>query len=98
MLIVKVYHSNVHVATVRTPETTVQEALEYAFRWTNNIHGSWSIPENPDYNDRVTVHAPLPVHDGRTFGLRSSMVGDTFIVDDTTYAVAIFGFQEVSDA
>ena len=64
------------------------ECLEYAYRWTNNVMGSWSIKEqylptrkgepalNGDYNDDVTVLAPRP--DG--MGLRSTMVGDCMIV------------------
>jgi hypothetical protein len=34
-----------HVATVTSPDAEVWEALEYAYRWTNNIDGSWSIKE-----------------------------------------------------
>ena len=64
------------------------ECLEYAYRWTNNVMGSWSIKEksfpdpangdriNGDYNDDVTVLAPRP--DG--MGQRSTMVGDCMIV------------------
>ena len=64
------------------------ECLEYAYRWTNNVMGSWSIKEqylptrkgepalNGDYNDDVTVLASRP--DG--MGQRSTMVGDCMIV------------------
>ena len=70
------------------PFATENECLEYAYRWTNNVMGSWSIKEqylptrkgepalNGDYNDDVTVLAPRP--DG--MGLRSTMVGDCMIV------------------
>ena len=31
-----------HVANVRTGLEDDIEALEFAWRWTNNVHGSWS--------------------------------------------------------
>ena len=31
------------VAEVEAPHAKVEEALEYAYRWTNNVMGSWSI-------------------------------------------------------
>ena len=31
------------VAEVNAPQAKVEEALEYAYRWTNNVMGSWSI-------------------------------------------------------
>jgi hypothetical protein len=63
------------------------EALEYAWERTQNIDGSWSragVIEGPDgsptlnrdYHPNIVRIAALPVHDGRTYGLRSSMVGD----------------------
>ena len=33
------------VAEVEAPHSVVEEALEYAYRWTNNVMGSWSIFE-----------------------------------------------------
>jgi len=101
MLTVEVYHSvmhpRTHVATVKTDSVEVAEALEYAFRWTQNIHGSWSKPGTPDSNNNVTVHAPLPEHNGMVYGLRSSMVGDEFIIDGKTYTVASHGFLELPE-
>ena len=70
------------------PFANENECLEYAYRWTNNVMGSWSIKEqylptrkgepalNGDYNDDVTVLAPRP--DG--MGQRSTMMGDHMIV------------------
>ena len=70
------------------PFATENECLEYAYRWTNNVMGSWSIKKtsfpdpangdriNGDYNDDVTVLAPRP--DG--MGQRSTMVGDSMVV------------------
>ena len=101
-------NSFVHVATIATPEgLTLSRALEYAWRWTNNVDGSWSrgemiegmdgrsMEENGDYNPATTVHVPLPVYNGKTYGLRSSMEGDIFELDDKRYRVAMVGFEEV---
>lgn len=85
----------------------IDAALEYAYRWTNNVSGSWSIKqrdmtlrdgtmfENGDYNDDVTVLAPL--HKGGV-GLRSTSMFDRLVVDGTTYRVATFGFEPVETA
>jgi hypothetical protein len=97
MSTVEVYHGPVHVASVETPETG-EDALEYAYQATQNIEGSWSRPGNPDYREYVTVRAPLPFYDGRTMGLRSSMMGDRLVLDGTTYEVASFGFKQVTHA
>lgn len=88
------------VAEVETTHTDVDEALEYAYRWTNNVMGSWSRPEktfengepNGDYNPFVTTLAPL--HEGG-MGLRSTSMGDYMIVDGKKYKVAAFGFELV---
>ena len=67
------------VATVLVPtDTDPIEALEYAYRWTNNVEGSWSIKKkefedgrkNGDYNDFVKVVEPLEVIDGKEWGHR----------------------------
>jgi len=82
---------------------TTNECLEYAYRYTNNVAGSWSINEeylplrdgrmiiNGDYNENVTVLYTRP--DG--MGQRSSMMGDRFIVDGVAYKCAVFGFKKV---
>ena len=92
---VEVYHGDVHVATVEAPETAVTHALDYAWIWTNNTTGSWSRPGNPNHSRHVTVRAPLPVHNGQTYGLRSSMVGDRFTVGGKDFIVEPFGFREL---
>lgn len=102
-----------HVADVEIPadaliDHMIMTALEYAYRWTQNIDGSWSMGENipdyrdprlmvdnPDFNPNVTVVQPLPVIDGKTWGHRSSMIGDEFEVDGKRYRVATFGFDKV---
>lgn len=78
----------------------VNEALEYAYRWTNNVMGSWSIKKetfddgekNGDYNENVTVMAPL--HEGG-MGLRSTSMGDQMLLGTTKYEVAMCGFEAI---
>ena len=104
----------IHAAFGQTPQTvalvevddtmSVEEQLEYAYRWTNNVMGSWSIKskvlssgENGDYNENVTVMAPLPVDDrGQQWGLRSTSMGDQMLVGNTKYEVAMCGFEKIS--
>lgn len=106
--IVKVFHispkedfsgvARDHVATVtwNLPGDDMT-ALEYAYRWTQNLQDSWSIKdmEHWDNNADVVVERPLHVRDGRTYGLRSSMVGDEFEVDGVLYRCASCGFEKV---
>ena len=88
------------VAEVNAPHAKVEEALEYAYRRTNNVMGSWSRKEevfdnghaNGDLNDNVVVKAPL--HEGG-MGLRSTSVGDMMHVDGRSFEVARMGFQEL---
>jgi len=83
------------VAEVNSPHAKVEEALEYAYRWTNNVMGSWSrddLEDNGDYNPNVTRVAPL--HEGG-MGLRSTSVGDMMHVDGRSFEVARMGFQEL---
>ena len=68
---------------------TINDCLEYAYRWTNNIEGSWSIGLsvftiadgskviNGDFNKDVTALE----HREDGLGLRSTMAFDRFIVD-----------------
>ena len=87
-------------AEVNSPHAKVEEALEYAYRWTNNVMGSWSRKQemfedgsaNGDLNDNVVVKAPL--HEGG-MGLRSTCVGDMMHVDGRSFEVARLGFQEL---
>lgn len=79
-------------------DRNVDDSLEYAFRLTQNIHGSWSKEDigetNFDWSDDVTEIAPLQVIDGKEYGHRSSMVGDIFVVEGHgTYTVGVFGFE-----
>ena len=77
----------------------IDQALEYAYRWTNNIRGSWSIQEetigdyeNHDLNHYVTVLVKR--EDG--LGLRSTSMGDRMEIDGVEYRVAMVGFKEVA--
>jgi hypothetical protein len=82
----------------------VDAALEYAYRYTNNVSGSWSIKlrdmtlrdgtmfENGDYNDDVTVLVPLHANG---MGLRSTSMFDRMVVNGKTYKVDMMGFKEV---
>ena len=90
------------VAFVDVPDgTDDMNAMEYAYRWTNNVMGSWSRKEkffedgseNGDYNENVTVMAPLH-EDG--MGLRSTSMGDQMLVGTKKYEVAMFGFEEIA--
>jgi len=91
------------VAFVEVGDRTGDEALEYAYRWTNNVMGSWSIKkeylgdhENGDYNEDVTVMAPLHVDEnGQEWGHRSTSMGDMMLLDGVKYKVAAFGFEEL---
>jgi hypothetical protein len=73
----------------------VDAALEYAYRYTNNVDGSWSMKIGSDANDDVTVLASLPVANGRTYGLRSTSMFDRMVLDGKTYKVDMMGFKEV---
>ena len=47
------------VAFVDVDESlSLNEKLEYAYRWTNNVGGSWSMKIGPDANDNVEEPAP----------------------------------------
>lgn len=80
----------------------VWPALDFAWRHTQNIDGSWSRgPEiggrpNGDYRPEIERVAPLPIHEGKTYGLRSSMVGDVFEIDGRRFRVAAIGFAEIA--
>ena len=83
------------VAEVNAPQSKVEEALEYAYRWTNNVMGSWSrddLEDNGDYNPNVTRVAPLH-KDG--MGLRSTSMGDMMHVNGRSFEVAMMGFKEL---
>lgn len=82
------------MCVVEAPCTDVMDALEYAYRWTNNINGSWSrddLKDNADSNENVTEIAPLV--DG--MGHRSTSMFDRMQVNGEWYEVAGFGFDKI---
>ena len=93
------------VAFVECGERTGSDALEYAYRRTQNIEGSWSKGptiewegqehDNGDYSEDITVMAPLHNKDGVEYGLRSTSVGDHIVFGTTKYKVDSFGFSEL---
>jgi hypothetical protein len=86
------------VAFVEVGIRTGDEALEYAYHRTQNLGGSWSrndIENNPDYSEDVTVMADLPVHEGVTYGLRSTSMGDQMLLGTEKYKVAMCGFDRI---
>lgn len=85
------------VAFVEVGERTGNDALEYAYRWTQNIMDSWSLKMPEDGNDDVTVMGELPVSErtGQTMGLRSTSVGDQILMGTKKYKVAFAGFEEI---
>lgn len=107
----------IHAAFEETPRTVAfvsvpaefsdEMAMEYAFKRTNNIMGSWSRPatfefggevvQNEDFSEDVTVMAELPVskRTGEVMGLRSTSMGDQMLVGNKKYKVAAFGFKEI---
>jgi hypothetical protein len=98
------------VAIVNAPDHyDTQRALEYAFRRTQNIEGSWSMSEtiqfdgdtipNFDYDPNVIVVKPLSKYeDGVERGHRSAMMYDRMIVDGEIYEVDAFGFRKLEVA
>lgn len=85
------------VAFVEVGERIGNDALEYAYRWTQNIMDSWSLKMPEDGNDDVTVMGELPVSErtGQTMGLRSTSVGDQILMGTKKYKVAFAGFEEI---
>ena len=90
-------NSFTRVAVVTVYHNDEKEACEYAYRWTQNIHDSWSHPEGiEDKNPNVEIVGELPTRGGKTFGLRSSMMGDRFYISSgSVYDCAMIGFEEV---
>jgi hypothetical protein len=77
------------VAFVEVGERIGTEALEYAYRWTQNIFDSWSLKMPEDGNDDVTVMGDI----SSGYGLRSTSVGDQILVGTEKYVVAPMGFK-----
>ena len=80
-----------------------ENLLEFAYVRTQNHMGSWSQgPEfedgerNSDFHPAITVIELLHVDEqGRTWGHRSSMMGDIFKIKGKSYEVDFIGFEEI---
>ena len=94
------------VAFVEVGDRTGSDALEYAYRRTQNIEGSWSKGpviewdgeehDNGDYSEDITVMAPLHKDEsGKEWGHRSTSVGDQILFGTVKYKVDSFGFSEL---
>ena len=79
------------VAFVEVGERVGTEALEYAYRWTQNIMDSWSLKMPEDGNDDVTVMGEIV----NGMGIRSTSMGDHMLLGTTKYKVAPVGFEEI---
>jgi hypothetical protein len=79
------------VAFVEVGERVGTEALEYAYRWTQNIMDSWSLKMPEDGNDDVTVMGEIV----NGMGIRSTSMGDHMLIGTTKYKVAPVGFEEI---
>lgn len=76
-----------HVASVDC------DRLDDAYHLTQNIDSSWSM--EPDQT--VTVQSSLHFIEGRTFGLKSSEVGDIFVHGQDIYLCAGVGFRRIGE-
>ena len=85
-------------------DMSTEQKLEYAYRWTNNVMGSWSIKEkflkvrgdlieNGDYNESVTVMTELE----NGLGVRSTSMGDQMLLGTTKYKVDMVGFKPIDE-
>lgn len=87
------------VAIVHADLGSIEEDLEFAYRWTQNTEGSWSTgPNNPDYHDNVEVTVPLPfdADTNQQIGLRSTSVNDIMVTDNQIWLVDRTGFKRLS--
>ena len=90
-----------HVANIHVEQGDTEWMLEQAYVRTQNIRGSWSRGPNfedgeinMDFNSNIQVIAPLEVYEGKTYGHRSSMVGDEFELNGKIYRCDTIGFEE----
>jgi hypothetical protein len=79
------------VAFVEVGERVGTEALEYAYRWTQNIMDSWSLKMPEDGNEDVTIMGEIV----NGMGIRSTSMGDHMLLGTTKYKVAAVGFEKI---
>ena len=93
------------VAKIDVGTRTGVQALDYVYRITQNIEGSWSKGEhfedgtlNPDYNEDIRLTTDLTVdEEGTVWGLRSTSMGDIIELQGRRYVVAAMGFKLESE-
>ena len=93
------------VAKIDVGNRTGQAALDYVYRITQNIEGSWSKgeffddgAENPDYNQDIRLTTMLDTdEEGRTWGLRSTSMGDVIELQGKRWVVSAVGFKLESE-
>ena len=76
------------------PLDKVFDKLNFAYRWTQNINGSWALKMGGDGNSRVTVIGDTK---GDTLGIRSTSIGDQMIVGTERFVVAEDGFESLGE-
>lgn len=75
---------------------STEQALEQAYRYTNNINGSWSLKIGHDAHPDIAVLHEPHCREGRFMGLRSTMVGDLMaIADDDQGALTWYEVDDV---
>ena len=73
----------------------LESNIDFAYRVTQNIEGSWSKGRyfsnnkvNEDYSPYVKTIAPLHTDkDGKEWGLRSTSIGDVYVLEGKAYVV-----------
>lgn len=95
------YHDEHLAAYVTVPDDWDDiKALEHAYARTQNIMGSWSQgshfedgTRNDDYASDITVLKPLHRGlEGQLIGLRSTMVGDVFVITEDDPSKYMYGW------
>ena len=94
MAFVTVFHDDVAIAIVDAGKKSGSTALEHAYMSTQNIDGSWSIEvtQGSMYRQDVKLLICNDVEGGIELGHRSTMTGDTMIMEGQRFEVAPYGY------
>lgn len=95
MAFVTVFHDDVAIAIVDAGKKSGSTALEYAYMSTQNIDGSWSIEvtQGSMYRQDVKLLICNDIEGGIELGHRSTMTGDTMIMEGQRFEVAPYGYE-----
>jgi len=89
------------VAIVKIPShMTINEGLEYAYRWTQNVFYGWAIDKDYEENDDANENVTVLFNRDDGMGHRSTSVGDVLTVEDGyggKFKVMPVGFEEVRE-